>query len=143
MTKPLRIFKIIFSTYLAVGVLLFSGVSFARNIYVNGVDINGAVDQTLNNVTVYIDKNGDILISAPQYRVIPRETAAPLAPKSQRLGIPMHKSPRPLKLQDEAGGSSEDRGKSKANMSNSAPSQDKDNVDGAITPAKLGESLAP
>ena len=41
----------------------------AKSTYLNGVNIDGMTNQTFKNCTVNIDANGDIYISAPQYRV--------------------------------------------------------------------------
>ena len=68
----------------------------ARSIFVNGVDITGAVDQTLREVTVYIDKNGDVLITAPQYRVLAKESVKPLGKKPERRPLPKHRSPEKM-----------------------------------------------
>ena len=79
-------------------ILLFPSFVEARSIFVNGVDITGAVEQTLREVTVYIDKNGDVLITAPQYRVLAKESVKPLGGKPERRRLPKHRSPEKMSV---------------------------------------------
>lgn len=59
--------------YWAIGIfcatLAVSHTSFARAVYLNGVDISTVRNQTFKKVTVTIDPNGDIRIDAPNYQV--------------------------------------------------------------------------
>ncbi len=69
MRKILTIFWIL--------LFLFSfGRAEARNIYLNGVKINGVRGQTFTNVTVKIDANGDIYIIGKQYKVVVKKPLA-------------------------------------------------------------------
>ncbi len=58
--------------------LLTSSVIEARNIYLNGVDISGARNQELTDVSLHIDGNGDVFIAAKQYEAKEEDTYVPL-----------------------------------------------------------------
>ena len=50
----------------------------AVEVYLNGVQITGAKDQVIDKAKVTLDKNGNVHISAPDYKV--REVGTPGAP---------------------------------------------------------------
>jgi hypothetical protein len=50
-------------------VVLFSLPAGAVEVFLNGVQITGAKDQVIDKAKVTLDKNGDIHISAPDYKV--------------------------------------------------------------------------
>ncbi len=52
-----------------------------RIIYLNGENISSVREQALENVTVHIDKSGNIHIEAPQYEVSADQSYHPLLPK--------------------------------------------------------------
>ncbi len=89
----LRYFLGLFS---AVFFLLFSGVSDARDVYLNGQKINGLTGKTFHNVTVRIDEKGNIYIIGKQYQVVvldgnkkgelKRETKQPAKIAKERAG---------------------------------------------------------
>lgn len=59
------------SILLALSLMAFPAVAGASpNVYLNGVDITGAVNQNFQNVTVQIDAMGNIIMTAPQYHLI-------------------------------------------------------------------------
>ena len=59
------------SILFALSLLAFPAVAGASpNVYLNGVDITGAVNQNFQNVTVQIDAMGNIIMTAPQYHLI-------------------------------------------------------------------------
>ena len=89
---------LLFNNLILLMILLFPSFVEARSIFVNGVDITGAVEQTLREVTVYIDKNGDVLITAPQYRVLAKESVKPLGEKPERRRLPKHRSPEKMSV---------------------------------------------
>ena len=51
----------------------------ARNIYLNGKDISSAKNQIMENVTLQIDRYGNIYIEAPHYEVLEENTFIPLS----------------------------------------------------------------
>ena len=68
-----------------------------RVIYLNGVDISSAKNQSLEQVNVRIDSRGQIYIEAPQYEVQQESTFVPLSRQTpQRPNLPVHRSPGPL-----------------------------------------------
>ncbi len=58
-----------FTIFLVVIAMAFVGPSFARNIFLNGVNIDTVRNQDFDNVQVRVDQSGNIYISAPQYTV--------------------------------------------------------------------------
>lgn len=79
---------------------MISASIFARNIYVNGVDITSANNQEMRKVDVRIDERGDIHISAPHYVVHEQESYHPLSSQTMKskpeTTRPMHKTMAPL-----------------------------------------------
>ena len=59
-------------------VWLFAAPAGAVDVYLNGVQITGAKDQVIDKAKVTLDKNGNVHISAPDYKV--REVGTPGAP---------------------------------------------------------------
>ena len=49
--------------------LIFSTPIFGRSIFLNGQDISSATSQELSSVNIRIDEKGNILITAPHYKV--------------------------------------------------------------------------
>ena len=67
----------------------------ARNIYLNGVNISNVRQQTLENVTLEIDEEGNLKILAPQYEVGSNSTFHPLLPSELpklQKSLPLHPS---------------------------------------------------
>lgn len=50
-------------------VLLLAGVASAAEVYVNGVNVDGLVNQNFSKVNVTIDEKGNVHIEAPGYSV--------------------------------------------------------------------------
>lgn len=57
------------SALLALALLAAPAALLARSVYLNGVDITHVKEQTFRNSTVHIDKDGNIHIDAPGYKV--------------------------------------------------------------------------
>lgn len=77
----------------------------SRTIFLNGQDISSAYGERLKGVDVYIDKNGDIFISGPQYKVIMESTRSPLslAQKPNEIdGMPEGRDDLHRRMQNEA-----------------------------------------
>ena len=70
------------SVLMALALLAAPAALLARSIYLNGVDITHVKDQTFRNTTVHIDKNGNVHIDAPGYkvRVVDEEPESAVAP---------------------------------------------------------------
>ncbi|WP_159455744.1 hypothetical protein [Pseudobacteriovorax antillogorgiicola] len=68
-----------------------------RGIFLNGIDISSAKHQTLENVTIRIDGQGNIYIEAPHYEVNEESTYIPLSSWNREgMGLPDHKPRGPL-----------------------------------------------
>jgi hypothetical protein len=50
----------------------------ARSIFLNGADVSGVRNQSMNDVSVHIDELGNVMISAPQYKVHDRSRYHPI-----------------------------------------------------------------
>ncbi len=76
-----------FWQHFAIGVFAAAATApaaFARNIFLNGVDVSSSRSQELRNVQVRINEKGDIFISAPHYQVTEEDFFTPLS----RLATP-------------------------------------------------------
>lgn len=62
----------------------------ARIIYLNGNNVSSVRNQTLENVTIRIDENGNVHITAPQYEVATDSSYHPLLP-SELPRFPKHR----------------------------------------------------
>lgn len=81
-TKQAKVIEVLGRYLRVVGLaLLASNAASARSLYLNGIDISGSLEQTLKNVTVRIDKGGNVYITAPHYHVNEEEGYVPLGPK--------------------------------------------------------------
>jgi hypothetical protein len=78
--------------------LAMTSGAFARNVYLNGVDISNAQSQELIGVNVQINEKGDVFIIAPHYQVNEEDTYMPLssAKPVQNSAPPKHQKPREL-----------------------------------------------
>lgn len=58
---------------------MMSAAALAGSVYVNGVNVDGLRNQTFENVSVTIDAQGNVQITAPGYRieVVGQQAAAP------------------------------------------------------------------
>ncbi len=82
-----------------------------RSVFLNGSDVSGARNQSLKNVDLHINENGDILIQAAQYQVNSTETYKPfrkqqVLTQGARQFVPEHKKPTqlsPTQLKDVTG----------------------------------------
>jgi hypothetical protein len=50
----------------------------ARSIFLNGADVSGVRNQSMNDVSVHIDDLGNVMISAPQYKIHDRSRYHPI-----------------------------------------------------------------
>ncbi len=81
----------------------FLGFSFTakeavgRSIFLNGVDITNSTDQKLKGIDLYIDDSGNIMITAPHYRVYKENHLKPLSSvfKEKKPAL-KHKKPQQL-----------------------------------------------
>ncbi len=64
-------------SYLVLPLLLFATTASAKGVFLNGVNIDGVVNQKFENVTVVIDDKGNVLIAAKGYEVqaVPPKTS--------------------------------------------------------------------
>ena len=81
------------------GLVCVAGVSLAstalaRSVYLNGIDVSSARNQTLKNVQIKINENGDVFILAPHYQVNEEETYTPLSRFVQGATGPTHETPK-------------------------------------------------
>lgn len=107
MAQTHLILLMMFSLYFSVPYKSLAEGCQIRNIYLNGTDITGAVDQELKKVDLHIDQDGHIYISAPQYQVFEEDHFLPL---SHQNSIPGQKTDSiPIKMKSTA----KTKGKSK------------------------------
>lgn len=71
-------------TVLAVALACLSAASSAGSLFLNGVNVDGLVDQVFEKVTVRIDARGNVFIDAPGYQV--KKLAAPVEASPAREG---------------------------------------------------------
>lgn len=80
-----------------------AAVGAGRVIYLNGVDISSAKNQSLEQVNIRIDAQGHIYIEASQYEVQQDTTFVPLSRQMPlHPNLPEHKIPGPMSKQVEA-----------------------------------------
>ncbi|MDJ0761790.1 MAG: hypothetical protein QNJ97_02280 [Myxococcota bacterium] len=60
----------------------------ARSVYLNGADISAVRNQTISNATVTIDKDGNVRISAPGYKVEHIDPSAGAAASTREASKP-------------------------------------------------------
>lgn len=67
----------LYALVVLVAALTMMGASpvFSVEVYLNGVQVTGAKDQVIEKAKVVLDKNGDVRITAPDYKV--REVGTP------------------------------------------------------------------
>jgi hypothetical protein len=68
------------SYLVAVAVLMSSAASAKGGVFLNGVNIDGVINQKFDNVTVVIDDKGNVLIQAKGYEVQAAKPATPATP---------------------------------------------------------------
>jgi len=71
--------------------LLLGSAAAGVDVYLNGVNISGAKDQVIENAKVLLDKNGDVHINAPDYKV--RELSKPGPASAPPASTPPTSSP--------------------------------------------------
>ena len=143
---PQHVHKLVFPLLVSLTVWLSAtGVSFGRNIFLNGVDISSTRSQLLENVTIQIDDKGDLFINAPNYVVQEEENYVPLAKTQQAKQLPMtipeHKAPMALQGPDakKRGATQDDtdlapKGGSKQDAADAKAPSDKTTSDKTTTP---------
>ena len=91
-----------FALLAAVGQASPAVAASARIIYLNGVDISSAKNQSLEQVNIRIDAQGNVYVEAPQYEVQQESTFVPLSRQMPpHPNLPEHKAPGPLTRQVE------------------------------------------
>jgi len=76
------------------GTLMGGENAAARSVFLNGIDISSARNQTLKNVQIKINEQGDVFLIAPHYQVNEEETYTPLSRYVQGSSGPTHTAPR-------------------------------------------------
>lgn len=68
----------------------------SRSVFLNGIDISSARGEEMKNVSVLINEQGDIFITAPHYQVNEEDSYVTLSKYVQTLGTsPEHKAMQP------------------------------------------------
>ena len=62
--------------------LLSSTAYAAPSVIFNGIDVTGASNQVFTNVTVEFDANGNVILTAPQYKLVDTTPKAVVPPSS-------------------------------------------------------------
>ena len=76
--------------------LSFVGITHARNVYLNGMDISSTRNQKLEKVNLMIDENGQIFIEAEHYQVQEKTSYKPISSWQQKK----HSSPQKIVTPD-------------------------------------------
>lgn len=80
-----------------------SVTAWARNIYLNGVDISSARHQSMENVNLRIDGNGNVFVEANQYQVNEESTFTPLSKWRSEANAIQHQELQGQKMDPKAG----------------------------------------
>ncbi len=80
-------------TLFLLNLFMFAPSLWAREIFLNGSNISGSRNQTLKNVTLKIDGEGNIYIEAPHYQVNQENTFIPLSRWQKPKASPQHNTP--------------------------------------------------
>lgn len=93
---PLRMGSRVLSQLIGLSLLAlcFAGVSEARSIFLNGVDISNARNQSLEGVDIRIDSEGNIFIIGNHYEIHQQQPLPPLVPKANLPSTPPPHKPR-------------------------------------------------
>ncbi len=68
-----------------------------RSVFLNGVDISSTKNQSMQQVNITIDSQGNVYIEAPHYEAQQETTFVPLGRQGTVTArIPQHKAPGPL-----------------------------------------------
>ena len=63
--------------------MAFSSTAYAApSVIFNGIDVTGASNQVFTNVTVEFDANGNVILTAPQYKLVDTTPKAAVPPSS-------------------------------------------------------------
>ncbi|MBC7661394.1 MAG: hypothetical protein H7249_16995 [Chitinophagaceae bacterium] len=91
--KRLTLFGFLFSAAFTQGAL----AATSRSVFLNGVDISSTKNQSMQQVNVNIDSQGNVYIEAPHYEAQQETTFVPLGRQGLNAGrIPQHRAPGPL-----------------------------------------------
>jgi len=91
--KASTLFALVLSAL--VSTLAFAGQT--RSVFLNGIDISSTKNQSMQQVNVSIDSQGNIYIEAPHYEAQQETTFVPLGRQGTQAGkIPQHRVPGPL-----------------------------------------------
>ncbi|RZA27363.1 MAG: hypothetical protein EOP10_00255 [Proteobacteria bacterium] len=90
-----------FSTRVSLIFLFAFGAQIARSetrsVFLNGVDISSTKNQSMQQVNISIDSQGNVYIEAPHYEAQQESTFVPLGRQgSVTARIPQHRAPGPL-----------------------------------------------
>jgi hypothetical protein len=91
--KASTLFSIAFSLTLTQSV----SAATTRSVFLNGIDISSTKNQSMQQVNISIDSQGNIYIEAPHYEAQQETTFVPLGRQGVNAGrIPQHRAPGPL-----------------------------------------------
>ncbi|MBC7532984.1 MAG: hypothetical protein H7318_15525 [Oligoflexus sp.] len=91
--KASTFFPIVFSLFSASSLL----AGTTRSVFLNGIDISSTKNQSMQQVNITIDSQGNIYIEAPHYEAQQETTFVPLGRQGINAGrIPQHRAPGPL-----------------------------------------------
>lgn len=85
---PRRLLLLIISSIAFAAALAAASSASARSIYLNGVDISNARNQSLEGVDIRIDAEGNVFIIGNHYEIYQQQPVAPLVPKAESPGSP-------------------------------------------------------
>lgn len=86
-----------FGLFCVLGLISGGASAETRSIFLNGVDISSTKNQSMQQVNISIDSQGNIYIEAPHYEAQQESTFVPLGRQGTvNITIPQHKAPGPL-----------------------------------------------
>lgn len=83
---------------MAAAMLISTPAMADPSVIFNGVNVTGATNQRFTNVTVEFDANGNVILTAPQYRLVdttPKAAVPPSSVKPAQMGASPASAPAP------------------------------------------------
>lgn len=87
--------SILVAAAFATAAATFAGEATARSIFLNGVDISNARNQSLEGVDIRIDAEGNVFIIGNHYEIYQQQPVAPLVPHVESPGTPQRSGSTP------------------------------------------------
>lgn len=94
----MKVFKIAgFVAFSSLGLASGKALAETRSVFLNGVDISSTKNQSMQQVNITIDSQGNVYIEAPHYEAQQESTFVPLGRQgSVNVSIPQHRAPQAI-----------------------------------------------